>query len=104
MSNGTIIKMPKYPCQFCKKREATQLCDFVVSYGWTSAKDEEGRMIGGYWGTCDNEMCKECANKLSGGFEFCPSCLELHKYVMKHHDRRAKPIRAAIAFGRYGDD
>lgn len=62
---GEVARMPKYPCTFCRKNEATQLCEFVV-----------GRMIGSYHEKCDNVICKECATTLSG-FEFSPSCNEL---------------------------
>jgi len=63
---GKVAVMPKYPCTFCRKNEATQLCDFVVGYSWTSAKDERGRMIGRYHETCDNAICKECAQQSHG--------------------------------------
>lgn len=100
MSNSSVIQMPKYPCQFCKKNEATQLCDFVIDYFWTSVKDEWGKMIGKCRHTCDNEMCKECAIQVAG-HEFCPSCAKLHKYVLQHHDRRPRPMMAATLYGRY---
>lgn len=62
---GKVAVMPKYPCTFCRKNEATQLCDFVVGYSWTSAKDERGRMIGRYHETCDNAYLQRvCHNSL----------------------------------------
>jgi hypothetical protein len=97
---GEVARMPKYPCTFCRKNESTQLCDFVVGYSWTSAKDERGRMIGGHHETCDNAICKECATTVSG-FEFCPSCNELHATIQKHHDKRRSKVNIDIAFGRY---
>jgi hypothetical protein len=66
-----IVEMPKNPCFVCKKREATQLCDFVVDYVWTTMKDERGRMIGNTHITCDMPLCKECSYKVAG-FDFCP--------------------------------
>lgn len=96
-----VVKMPKYPCSFCKKNEATQFCDFVIGYGWTSAK-EKGRMIGGYHITCDNQICKECATSVPGGFDFCPSCNELLKLIEKKHDRRPGRLLLDITHGRYG--
>lgn len=99
--NGmNIVQMPKYPCSFCKKNEATQLCDFIIGYCWTSAKDEKGRMIGHYHETCDNQICKECAVNVSG-FEFCPSCNELHKLVEQKHDKRKGRLLVDIAFGKF---
>lgn len=94
-----VLKMPKYPCSFCKKKEATQFCDFVIGYAWTSAKDEKGRMIGGHHLTCDNQICKECATTI-GGFDFCPSCNELRKMIEEKHDRRPGRLMADIVFGR----
>ncbi|MBY0052303.1 hypothetical protein ABE205_19430 [Brevibacillus agri] len=96
-----VLKMPKYPCSFCKKNEATQFCDFVIGYAWTSAKDEKGRMIGGYHETCDNEICKECATTVHGGFDFCPSCNKLREMIEKQHDKRGGRMMKDIVFGRY---
>jgi hypothetical protein len=97
---GTVQRMPKYPCTFCKKNEATQLCDFVVDYSWTSAKDQKCRMIGGYHETCDNAICKDCATNVSG-FEFSPSYNMLHALIQKEHDKRKSKVSIDIAFGRY---
>ncbi|NGQ95029.1 hypothetical protein G3578_07495 [Brevibacillus sp. SYP-B805] len=97
-----VLKMPKYPCSFCKKKEATQFCDFVIGYAWTSAK-EKGKMIGGYHVTCDNEICKDCATTAPGGFDFCPSCNELRRMIEEKHDKRPGKLMAAIAFGSHED-
>lgn len=94
-----ILKIPKYPCPFCKKNEATQLCDFIIGYNWTSMKDDKGRMIGSHRQTCDNAICKECAVKVVG-YEFCPSCNKLHQYVIKNHDRRKNKYLIDLAMGR----
>ncbi|MCY9545176.1 hypothetical protein M5X02_31610, partial [Paenibacillus alvei] len=102
MSN--VVKMPKHPCPFCKKNDSTQLCDFVIGTAWTTVKDEKGHMIGSYYETCDNEMCKECASLQTGGYEYCPSCQKLHEYVQKNHVRRPRPMAVAQIMGRYGDE
>lgn len=97
---GKVTKMPKYPCTFCRRNEATQLCDFVIDYSWTSLKDEKGRMIGSHHITCYNAICKECATKVVG-FEFCPSCNDLYKIIQKQHDKRTSRANIDIAFGRF---
>lgn len=94
-----IIKLPKYPCSFCKKNEATQLCDFVVGYAWTSMKDEKGRMIGRYHETCNNQICKSCATN-HAGYDLCPSCNELYKLIQKKHDRRIGNFLIDLVSGR----
>jgi|GEM_PF-5968837 len=83
----SVVQMPERPCPFCHKNEATQLCDFVVDYVWTTMKDERGHMIGPMHLTCDNDMCKECATNIAG-HEFCPSCAKLYEYVQHHHEIR----------------
>lgn len=97
-----VVKLHKYPCSFCKKNAATQFCDFVIGYSWTSAKNEKGHMIGSYHLTCDNEICKECATS-HAGFDFCPSCEKLHEMVQKKHDHRRGNMMIDIAMGRYED-
>lgn len=59
-----ILEIPENPCAICRKREATQLCDFVVDYFWMSHK-------GNVTSTCDLPMCKECSTYYSG-HDFCP--------------------------------
>lgn len=58
-----IKKFPENPCAICRKEEATQLCDFVVDYIWTSKS-------GTVHLTCDLPMCKNCAHNRSG-HDFC---------------------------------
>ena len=89
-----IHAMPENPCPFCGKNEATQLCDFVVDYIWTSMKDDHGRIMGAQHQTCVNPMCTECTTK-APGYEFCPTCAELYEYVRKTHKRRIKFRRNA---------
>ncbi|OZS79463.1 hypothetical protein CF394_00735 [Tetzosporium hominis] len=57
-------KVFENPCAICRKREATQLCDFVTEYFWVSHK-------GQVTGTCDLPICRDCAHE-SGGHDFCP--------------------------------
>ena len=64
-----MIPLPEDPCALCRKREATQLCDFVTRYYWTSTE-------GCTTGTCDLPMCLECAHSI-GAHDFCP----------EHHER-----------------
>lgn len=95
-----VIQMPKYPCAFCKKREATQLCDFVIGYERTFfASGRDGWIDPPKRRTCDNEICSECVTSHEG-FEHCPSCEELYQHVKKNHDRRPQKWMAAVAFGR----
>jgi hypothetical protein len=80
-----IFIKPENPCPFCGKNEATQLCDFVVDYIWTS-------MMGAQHETCDNAMCTDCATKATA-YEFCPTCAKLYEYVRKNHKRKIKFTR-----------
>ena len=89
MIESNVLALPTRPCSFCHKKEATQLCDFVVDYVWTSMKDKHGHIIGPLHITCDNEICKDCAMRI-GGHEFCPSCHKLYLYVEQNHDRRKR--------------
>lgn len=57
--------MPKNLCSVCKKREATQLCDYISEHIWTS---NHGHMPI----TCDKPLCKECSIRMGGGYDFCP--------------------------------
>lgn len=89
--SAAIVQMPEHPCSFCRKNEATQLCDFVVDYCWTTAKDKYGRMLGLQRETCDNQICKKCAVAVCG-HELCPSCKKLYDYVRANHDRRMRRL------------
>ncbi len=87
-----IIVMPEKPCPFCGKNEATQLCDFVVDYLWTTMKDQYGNMMGRITETCDNPVCKECSTKIAG-HDICPSCKPLYDYVQKNHKKISRVFR-----------
>ena len=89
-----ILIMPENPCPFCGKNEATQLCDFVVDYTWTSLKDDHGIIMGSRTVTCDNAVCKECSTRIAS-HDICPTCAELYEYVRKNHKRRIKFRRDA---------
>lgn len=98
----TVVTMPKYPCSFCKKNEATQFCDFVVDYAATLfLSPRNGGIMPPHPTTCDNQICKACAIQYNG-HEFCPSCNTLHSYIRKHHDRRTGRMMADIVFGKDG--
>lgn len=76
----SIKKLPENRCQFCKKREATKLCDKVkgeYSYIGHPPKingkiDMTIQMTG--LRTCDKKMCDICATNISG-MDLCPDCL-----------------------------
>lgn len=84
----SIQQFHKYPCSFCKKNEATQLCDFVVDYGaGILFSSRNGGHMPPHPETCDNQICKSCAIRYNG-HEFCPSCDKLFKYIIANRDRR----------------
>jgi hypothetical protein len=71
---GKKIKLPENPCAICRKREATQLCDFVIYYVWTSHHGN-GTL------TCDLPMCTECSDQ-RGSHDFCHQ----HSQMLKDLD------------------
>lgn len=96
----SIVQFHKYPCSFCKKNEATQLCDFVVDYSGTLfLSPRMGGIQPPQPDTCDNQICKECAFQYNG-HEFCPSCKELHALVKKNHDKRRGNLMMDMAMGK----
>lgn len=76
-----VHELPKERCEFCKKREATKLCDKVKgTWSWVGHPPK----INGYIDTkepmdgiitCDNKICDKCATNITG-MDACPSCLE----------------------------
>lgn len=58
---GTALVRMQAPrrklCPFCRKRQATQLCDFPVGKGKT----------------CDRPICKECAVVVDPDRDHCPT-------------------------------
>lgn len=71
-----VFTLPENPCEFCKKRKATRLCDFVVGEFWTSIDFKTKRF------TCDKPICDECALKLNDHFDFCPTHKEHVKKLL----------------------
>lgn len=63
----------KNPCPVCKKREATQLCDFVIDYIWTTI-DFKTESV-----TCDLPLCKECAYEVGVNVDLCPHHYRLYQ-------------------------
>lgn len=69
------------PCAICKRKEATQLCDYIISY-------EETYFVSDYrqfkelnackHNTCDLPLCKDCAAR-HGSHDFCPTHHEILK-------------------------
>lgn len=95
----SLVDFHKYPCSFCKKREATQFCDFVIDYSATLfLSPRDGGILPPRPATCDNQICKECATQYNG-HEFCPSCTKLHDYVKRNHDKRPGRMMLDIVFG-----
>lgn len=65
-------------CVFCRKKEATLLCDFVDGYIWNNVDFKRVP------DTCDRSMCKECATELGEEFHFCPKCVEVAKIKLRN--------------------
>jgi hypothetical protein len=76
----------KNPCAICRKREATQLCDFVVRYdnsiiflrNW---KEFQLENAGGHHETCDLPLCKKCSHQAGHHVDICPHHHGLLKQV-----------------------
>ena len=70
-----IIELPKNVCEFCKKREATLLCDKVIGVSrWVVPPSDlplstDERIV-----TCSRRICKKCATNIDG-MDLCPDCL-----------------------------
>ncbi|MGP4063066.1 hypothetical protein [Halobacillus sp. H74] len=83
-----VVKMPENPCAICRVEEATQLCDFVVSYMWMSN-------YGATTGSCDLPLCKECS-KGSEAHDFCPE----HFKMLDHLELKDKKMKRRISHNR----
>ena len=79
-----MIKLPENPCAICRKREVTQLCDFVTEYYWMSHR-------GNVTATCDLPMSEECSNFISG-HDFCPE----HKKMLPNLKLKDPVMRKRI--------
>lgn len=66
-------------CVFCKKREATLLCDVPVMTVSSHFRDIgfKHHII-----TCDKRLCEECTIKVFG-FDYCPDCMQKIKTASK---------------------
>lgn len=99
-----VLSMPKYPCSFCRKNEATQFCDFVIDYASTTFRSpRDGGIIPPHPTTCDNQLCKGCVIQYNG-HEFCPSCNKLHQYIQVNHDRKPGRMMSDIVFGKFKEE
>ena len=66
-------------CDFCKRREATLLCDVPVMKVVSHARGcgFESDIL-----TCDRKMCENCATRVHG-FDYCPDCIQRIKMARK---------------------
>jgi hypothetical protein len=97
-------KVFEHPCAICRKREATQLCDYVIGYNNSiifirdykkfieenSACKHE---------TCDLPICKECAKNAGHNLDFCPHHYELYlQKELPEHLKKAQLREKARQF------
>ncbi len=82
-----IAKIYKYMCPFCRRREATLFCDFVVDYPGTLFASGKNGFIESWQQTCNAQMCTDCAHKVNGAHDFCPDCNKLHLYVQQAYQK-----------------
>lgn len=66
-------------CPFCRKREATLLCDMPVNKVIRHAR---GYGFDSHILTCDKMICTECTTRVNG-FDFCPDCVKTIKITQK---------------------
>jgi len=76
-------KVFENPCAICKKREGTQLCDYVIQYnnGVVFFRDWEQFQLAnaaGHNETCDLPLCTECSKKVGSNADLCPHHYKLH--------------------------
>ena len=65
-------------CDFCKRREATLLCDVPVMKTIRYGREE----IESYTVTCDRKLCEYCTTRVHG-FDYCPDCIRKIKTARK---------------------
>lgn len=58
---------PNSPCQFCKTKPHTKLCDFPLAKIRYPRKSKSK--------TCDKKLCDDCATPAGDNLDYCP----LHK-------------------------
>ncbi len=72
------------PCPICKKREATQLCDYIIHYdnGIMFVRNRQlfnkVNSPGYKHETCDLPLCEECAYEIGANVDVCPHHYKLH--------------------------
>lgn len=71
------------PCAICRKRKATQLCDFIVRYDLQPIFFRDYEMFKesvehGNNETCDLPLCKECSHE-SNQADLCPHHYKLQQ-------------------------
>ncbi|SET85057.1 hypothetical protein SAMN05216389_14012 [Oceanobacillus limi] len=96
------------PCTICRKREATQLCDYIIEYHPVIFFRDYKRFIeqkAYQHETCDLPLCKECARKAQPGYDFCPHHYALYKQIeLPGKLKRAQRVSKAKLIGVYEDD
>lgn len=87
-------------CAICKKREATQLCDYIIRYD-NSIIFVRNRILfnklnsAGYkHETCDLPLCKECAKSVGNHVDLCPHHYQLHQQVELPENLRMAQARS----------
>ncbi|MED4581854.1 hypothetical protein P9578_03575 [Brevibacillus choshinensis] len=83
------------PCAMCRKRKATQLCDYIIEYRSNpiffrnyEAFQDSIKFCNDE--TCDLPLCKECSQEMNGA-DLCPHHYELQQQAeLPEHLRRAQ--------------
>ncbi|WP_409229177.1 hypothetical protein [Gudongella sp. SC589] len=78
---GDVIEVGKFvPCDICKRRQATLLCDMPIMINKSlHRKKPDGttdyeNSFKEYTQTCDREICEKCAIEVNSGIHFCKIC------------------------------
>lgn len=77
-------KVFESPCAMCKKREATQLCDYIVRYDNSVVflrnriDFNKANSPGRKHETCDLPICKDCSHDIGMNVDVCPHHYKLH--------------------------
>lgn len=96
----------KNPCPICKKRKATQLCDYVIQYnsGIIFVRDSGNSYMSSYrmtkeeteaykYWTCDLPLCKDCSHQIGYHIDICPHHFKLHQQIeLPEHLRKYQRI------------
>jgi len=74
---GTVIEIGKFiPCEICKKRQATLLCDMPLMRVKNMHMPNKKDSFKEYTVTCDKAICDKCAKDMGNGIHICKTCLE----------------------------